>query len=162
MKAILTYFAKYNTYQVHSCFCKCQISFFSKSFLAASKAYGNSLARGWIRPAAATHTAAVATPDPLTHSTPLRLEPEPPQQPKLLGFLTHCTTAGTPQISFFDVHFFPFWPHPWHAEVSGPRIELEPQQWQCQILNPVSHQGTPLMGILDDKTPWSFIPCCYI
>ena len=37
----------------------------------------------------------------------------------------------------------------WHVEVPGPEIEPMPQQWpeplrcQCQILNPLSHQGTP-------------------
>ena len=39
--------------------------------------------------------------------------------------------------------FFFFWPHPQQGGVPGPGIEPAPQQWQCQILNPLSHQGTP-------------------
>ena len=30
-----------------------------------------------------------------------------------------------------------------HVDVLEPGIEREPQQWQCQILNLLSHQGTP-------------------
>ena len=43
-----------------------------------------------------------------------------------------------------------FWLCPWHVEVPGPGIkpapELwpEPLQWQCWILNPLSHKGTPI------------------
>ena len=33
--------------------------------------------------------------------------------------------------------------HQWHAEVPGPGIKPAPQRWQCQILNLLSHQGTP-------------------
>ena len=36
-----------------------------------------------------------------------------------------------------------FWPRPQPEEVSWPGIEPEPQQWQCGILNLLSHQGTP-------------------
>ena len=38
---------------------------------------------------------------------------------------------------------------PWHEEVHGlgikpvPQQQYEPQQWQCQIHTPLSHQGTP-------------------
>ena len=35
-----------------------------------------------------------------------------------------------------------FWLSLWHAEIPRLGIELEPQ-WQCQILNPLHHQGTP-------------------
>ena len=31
----------------------------------------------------------------------------------------------------------------WHVEVPRPGIEPPRQQWQCQILNPLSHQGSP-------------------
>ena len=41
-----------------------------------------------------------------------------------------------------------FWPVPQYAEVPGLGIELSPLQWQCRILNPLSHQGTP--GIILD------------
>ena len=40
-----------------------------------------------------------------------------------------------------------FGPHLWHAEVPGPWIQLAsqqwptPRQWQCQIFNPLTHQG---------------------
>ena len=36
-----------------------------------------------------------------------------------------------------------FWTHPWHVEISGPRIKSAPQQWQCQILNPLSYMEAP-------------------
>lgn len=45
--------------------------------------------------------------------------------------------------------FFFFWSYPSHTEVPLPGIESvpqqwpEPQQWECQILNPLSYQGTP-------------------
>ena len=35
------------------------------------------------------------------------------------------------------------WLWPRHAEAPRPGREPVPQQWQCQILNPLSHQGTP-------------------
>ena len=44
---------------------------------------------------------------------------------------------------------FFFFQHPQHAEVLRPGIEsmpqqwLQPMQWQCLILNPLSHTGTP-------------------
>ena len=38
--------------------------------------------------------------------------------------------------------FFFFWLYPQHTKVPGPGIRPMPQQWQCQILNPLSHQGT--------------------
>ena len=44
-------------------------------------------------------------------------------------------------------HRILFWPCPRHAEVPRPGIEpqqqLEPLQWQHQILNPLHHKGTP-------------------
>ena len=39
--------------------------------------------------------------------------------------------------------FFFFWLHPQYAEVPRPGIKPTPQWWQHQILNLVSHQGTP-------------------
>ena len=42
-----------------------------------------------------------------------------------------------------------FWPLLWRAEVPRPGIKPTPQQqlellqWQCQILNPLCHKGTP-------------------
>ena len=35
-------------------------------------------------------------------------------------------------------------PHPRHVEVPGPGTEPSPQQWPCQVLNPLGHQGTPI------------------
>ena len=52
-------------------------------------------------------------------------------------------------VGFFCVWGGGGWPCPRHAEVPGPGIKptpqqwLEPQQWQCQIPNPLNHQGTP-------------------
>ena len=49
---------------------------------------------------------------------------------------------------------FSFWPHPWPVEFPGPRIEptlphqLEPQRWQYQVLNPLSHKGTHIFHFL--------------
>ena len=50
-------------------------------------------------------------------------------------------------VSLFMFNFF-FWPYPCHVEV--PRVGIKPklQQWQHQILNPLSHQGTPLFNFL--------------
>ena len=63
--------------------------------------------------------------------------------------------------------FFFFWPclQHQHGEVPGPGIKLapqrrpEPQQWQCQILNPLSHQGTPLC--LLEKNVFSLPGACW-
>ena len=51
---------------------------------------------------------------------------------------------------FFSLSFFFFLPILWHLEVLGPGIKPtpqqwpKPQQWQHWILNPLSHQGTPI------------------
>ena len=51
--------------------------------------------------------------------------------------------------------FFFFWPCPQHTEVPRSGAELLPQQgpksqqWQCWILNPLSHQGTPCIYFLN-------------
>ena len=37
-----------------------------------------------------------------------------------------------------------FLAHLWHAEVPKPGTELQPEQWQCWILNLLGHQGTPI------------------
>lgn len=42
-------------------------------------------------------------------------------------FLTHAHLEG---------------PHPWHREFPGPGMKPETWQWQYQILNQMSHQGT--------------------
>ena len=52
--------------------------------MATLMAYESSQARDWIWAAAVTYTAAVATPDPLTHCTRLGMEPAPLQQPEPL------------------------------------------------------------------------------
>ena len=44
---------------------------------------------------------------------------------------------------FFFFVLFCFWLCPWHEEVPRPGTEPEPQEWQCWILNPLSHQGIP-------------------
>lgn len=48
-----------------------------------------------------------------------------------------------------------FWPCLWHAEVPGPGMEPEPQQWKHQVLNLLSHLGTPKMLILTNIHVWS-------
>ena len=45
-------------------------------------------------------------------------------------------------LSFICLFVY-FWPCPRHAESPGPGIKPMPQQWQCQILNSLRHQGTP-------------------
>ena len=51
--------------------------------------------------------------------------------------------------------YFYFWPCLWHVEVPRPGTKPAPQQqpkqcqsqhWQCQILNPLHHKGTPPMS----------------
>ena len=44
-------------------------------------------------------------------------------------------------LFLFFFSFF-FWPCMQHAEVPGPRFKPELQQWQCQIVNLLSHKGT--------------------
>ena len=46
-------------------------------------------------------------------------------------------------IGWSFAFFFFFWPHPRHVEFPKPRIEIEPQQLQCGVLNLMIHQGTP-------------------
>ena len=52
------------------------------------------------------------------------------------------------QLHMFSLIFI-FWPHLWHMEIPRPGIQPalqqwpELQQWQHQILNLLSHQGTP-------------------
>ena len=82
--------------------------------------------------------------------------------------ISMCASVGfsQPQISVFRLwqwggggHFpfvffcfcfcFVFLTHPPHVEVPWPVVEPEPQQWpetqqwQCWILSPLSHEGTP-------------------
>ena len=45
--------------------------------------------------------------------------------------------------------FFLLWLHPWHAEIPRPGSEPTPQQWQCWIFNPLSHQRTPCVSSLE-------------
>ena len=48
----------------------------------------------------------------------------------------------------FFVFCFLFLPHPWYVEVPRPGIESVPQQWRYQVLNLLSHQGTPVWSFL--------------
>ena len=73
--------------------------------------------------------------------------------------LSPCSTDPVRAIALnchiYFRDFFFFWLHPWNAEVPEQGIEAEPQQWtdpqqwpdpqqwQQQILNLLSHQGTP-------------------
>ena len=51
---------------------------------------------------------------------------------------------------------FYFWLHPWHVDVSEPRIKPTPQQLQHWILNPLSHQGAPETSDLNPHQNLSF------
>ena len=75
--------------------------------MAIPTAYRSSQARNWIQAATGTYTAAAAMPDPLTHCARLRVEPTP--WATAVGFLTHCTTVGTPEPFYF---FIPRSHHP--------------------------------------------------
>ena len=71
----------------------------------------------------------------------------------------HNLTYGAAHLGLHNLHlqtntkwetvFFFFWPCPQHVKVLGPGIEPaphqqpEPQKWQHQILNLLSHRGTP-------------------
>ena len=75
----------------------------------------------------------------------------------------HCATIGTPICVFFDDShfdrcevlslslslFFFFFPMPVVCGSSWATYQTEPQQWpgplqwQCQIINPLHHKGTP-------------------
>lgn len=46
---------------------------------------------------------------------------------------------------------------PWHVEVSRPGIKPIPQQWKCQIPNPLSYQGTPLFHFFNSVYQRSMI-----
>ena len=41
--------------------------------------------------------------------------------------------------------------HPQHMEIPKPGIKPKPQQWQCQILNPLCHHGTPRYAFNDTQ-----------
>ena len=63
-----------------------------------------------------------------------------------------CQWYWHPSECFIQGSVSFFWPHPRHAEVPQSGIVLasqqwpEAQQWQCQIWDLLSHQGTPLSG----------------
>ena len=65
--------------------------------------------------------------------------------------------------SILPFNFF-FWLGPWHVEVLGLGIEPAPQQWpellqwQHQILNPLSHTGTPSLPFKMHLL-WNFGSC---
>ena len=55
---------------------------------------------------------------------------------------------------------------PWHVEVPGPGIKPvakqwpKPQRWKCQVLNPLSHQGSPKLAYhLRLRLLWA---CCQL
>ena len=64
----------------------------------------------------------------------------------------------TDDVFFCFCFYFYFWPCLWHVKVPWPGVKPVPQQWpeplpwQCQILNLVSHQGTPRMWFF--RNPW--------
>ena len=63
----------------------------------------SSQARDWIRAAASTYATATAMLDPLTHCPGARDWTHAPTTTwtTVVGFLTHCTTAGTPHSRLF-------------------------------------------------------------
>ena len=52
----------------------------------------------------------------------------------------HHTSITTPFVSL-SLLFLILWPHLRHMEAPGSGTELEPQLWQCQILNPLCQAG---------------------
>ena len=136
------------------------------SFLAAPTAYGDSQARGWIwaAPAAMPQLWQCLILNPLscaedqtcasaaiqaTAETMLDPQLTVPQQElqTLPSFLFFWKKRFSIVFLFF---YYYFCLHPQHAEVPrlgiGPMLLQQPEsrQWQCWILNPQCHQGTPL------------------
>lgn len=63
---------------------------------------------------------------------------------KSLGAKTEFAKEKNPASRWQHQLYFFFWSHlKWHMDVPRPRIQPTPQQWQCQSLNPLSHQGAP-------------------
>ena len=70
-------------------------------------------------------------------------------------------SLGLPGESKRNVIFilFSFWLRPRHVEIPGPGIEPVSQQQpellqgQCQVLNPLHHQGTPGREVLGKPLP---------
>ena len=84
----------------------CVCVFVCLFLMAAPTAYGSSWVGDWIQAAAVTCATAVAMPIPLTHCTRRgdRTHACAETQVAAAGFLTHCTTAGTP-LCFFNSAF---------------------------------------------------------
>ena len=61
------------------------------------------------------------------------------------------------------IYLFFFWQLVWHVEIHGPGIDPKPQQqpeprqWQCLILNPLSHQKTPRILLCNKKLSEHFM-----
>lgn len=60
---------------------------------------------------------------------------------RISQFLSYIENLFAEIQQFFS--FFLFWLSLWHVEVLWPGIKPMTHQWQCQILNHLSHQGMP-------------------
>ena len=63
-------------------------------------------------------------------------------------FLSYLFCYISLHVVFMPMLMLFFFPYLWHEEAPGPGIESMPQQWQYQMFNPPSDQGTPY-------------PCCF-
>ena len=60
--------------------------------------------------------------------------------------ISYCLTNHTKiwcNIAMISLLIFPFWRYWGHGEVPRARDQTPTRQWQCGILDPLSHQGTP-------------------
>ena len=116
-------------------------------FRATPAAYGGSQAKGQIGAVVAgLHHSHAGF---LTHWA--RLGIEPVSSWILVRFVNHWAVTGPPYL--FIYLFISSWLHPRHVEVPRPGIEPAPQQrpeplrWQCWIVNPLCHKGTPILWL---------------
>ena len=74
--------------------------------------------------------------------------------PPQLLCLSPPQTPLCSQLFFLFNFFLVWWARLWHANITRPSTEPSPQQrpksqqWQCQILNPLSHQETHWLFLL--------------
>ena len=84
-----------------------------------------------------------------------------PREPSSFLFILVLTNKialhnaeGIANVKFLFIYLF-IWLSPQYMEGPGPGIKPMPQQqsepltWQCQLLNPLHHKGTPLIFLIE-------------
>ena len=72
---------------------------------------------------------------------------------RLLPFLLNFCRVSVVDVSSLSSSSCVPRPPSWHVEVAGagtepvPQQQPEPLQWECQILNPLHHKGTPVSSL---------------